>query len=248
MVGAHRAADIRLDLARETGPQVDRDVDLDLHVALLELQEVLETSVAPPRISEDEARARIDAGTPLVDGDTAIAPDVLDHAVARVHHLIAERRPDLTMDREALDPVVVTLALRGLLRPWAAALAPLVDDRRWRRAECPVCGGAPDFAVIGGPARERRLLCSRCDAEWTYSRIGCPFCGNAAPEKLGYYPAATPRYRVYVCDACGTYLEAVDLARGDARSAPAERILASPLDRAVAQLGYHAAEARAAGN
>lgn len=102
----------------------------------------------------------------------------------------------------------------------------------------------PDLAVIAGPVWERRLLCSQCDAEWAYSRIGYPFCGTEEPDKLGYYAAEEGPYRLYVCDRCKRYLKAVEVPRGEGRCPPAERIFATRLELAAARLGYSAPEAR----
>lgn len=232
---------------------------------MLELQEKVEGRVAAPQLSEEEARARIEAGQPLTDGFRAGAPGELRRAAERICELVERRRGDLAHALHAvrtelaragagvgaapadaagiptLYPAVVTLALRGLLRPWAIALSPLVDERRWLRPECPVCGGAPDVAVIVGPARERRLLCSQCDAEWAHARIGCPFCGTGEPEKLGYYAADAGLYRLYVCDGCRGYIKSVDIPCGERCCAPAERVFAAPLDVAAARLGYSVA-------
>lgn len=238
MVRAYRAAEVGQSLARLAANRPRGAVDLDLHFALLELQEELETTAAPPQLSEPEARARIGAGQPLTDGDTAVSPADIRRATERIRELVERRRPELAGELDAADPTLVRLALQGLLRPFAATLAPLVDERGWLKPACPVCGGPPDFAVIAGPARERRLVCSRCDAEWAFARIGCPFCGATDPEQLGYYPAGEGPYRLYVCDECGGYLKAAELKGGEVHCPPAERILAAPLDLAGAHLGY----------
>lgn len=227
MVRAYGAGEIRLALERATGA-TDPPSEASRHLALLALQDQLEGIVTPRPLPGAEVSARIDAGRSLVDPYVVLTGSQIRWAEERV--------------RDLAEPVPVdaarAFAIQGLLRPWARVLAPLVDDARWLRPHCPVCGGAPDFAVIAGPARERRLLCTRCDAEWAYARIGCPFCGNTDPRRLGYHPAANGWYRVYVCDACGSYLKAVDVTKEGPCCAPAERVLAAGLDEGARRLGY----------
>jgi FdhE protein len=87
----------------------------------------------------------------------------------------------------------------------------------------------------------RRLLCSRCDSEWTFRRLGCPFCPNEDPAQLGYYPGDDNIYRLNVCERCRRYLKTIDLreAAGE-RCLPAERILTVGMDLAAKEAGYRA--------
>jgi formate dehydrogenase maturation protein FdhE len=134
---------------------------------------------------------------------------------------------------------LLTHALRPFLRPLAAAALSSPAARAWTRGDCPACGGPPDLAALEAEGGARRLLCARCDAEWSFARVGCPFCANQDREKLGYFPAGEGAYRLYVCDACGRYLKTVDL-RETFRAAPlpVERVLSVGLDVAAAQAGY----------
>ena len=137
-------------------------------------------------------------------------------------------------------PALLGFALNHTLRPFlraaAEAAAPLVDDESWGRPFCPVCGGAPDLAALesGGG---RRLLCSRCDVEWHFRRVGCPFCGSEG--SISYWPSEGGAYRLYVCEACRAYLKTVDEREVVlARPLPAERILTVELDLAAQAAGY----------
>jgi FdhE protein len=137
-----------------------------------------------------------------------------------------------------LHRFVLTNTWRPFLWPYAAALAPLVEDEQWYRERCPVCGGKPDLAALvkGG---ERWLLCSRCDTEWLYQRIGCPFCGNTDHRKLAYYTGDDTTYRLYVCEACRRYLKTVDQReRWQRLPLPVERVLTVGMDLAAVEAGY----------
>jgi len=114
-----------------------------------------------------------------------------------------------------------------------------VDQQTWRRAHCPICDGAPDFAFLDSDTGARHLVCARCDAAWLYARIGCPFCGNDEPQQLAYYPGEDQVYRLYVCEKCQRYLKAVDLRHARHRVVWAvERIATAGMDVTAMQLGY----------
>jgi len=130
-------------------------------------------------------------------------------------------------------------ALRPFLRAQAQALAPWVDDSAWYRGRCPICGGEPDMAALERGSGQRRLLCSRCDSEWTFQRIGCPFCGNDNPRQLAYYPSDDQVYRLGVCEQCRRYLKTIDLRQvAGERLLAAERILTVAMDVAALNAGY----------
>jgi Ni/Fe-hydrogenase subunit HybB-like protein/formate dehydrogenase maturation protein FdhE len=134
---------------------------------------------------------------------------------------------------------ILNNTLRPLLRVQAQVLAPLVDDSTWYRGRCPICGGEPDMAALGKGSGRRRLLCSRCDSEWAFKRIGCPFCGNDDPFKLVYHPSGDEVYRLSVCERCRRYLKTVDLRQVELeRVLPAERILTVAMDMAARDAGY----------
>lgn len=143
-----------------------------------------------------------------------------------------------------LDPALFSFVLTHALHPFlgahADAAAPLLEGEQWLRGDCPVCGGRPDFAAIDGEIGERRLLCSRCDAEWLFRRVGCPFCGNEEHGSVGYFLAGDEGYRLYVCERCKGYLKTIDWReRWQRRPLPVERILTVGMDLAALAQGYH---------
>ena len=130
-------------------------------------------------------------------------------------------------------------ALQPFLRALALSVAPLVEDGAWHRGLCPVCGGEPDFATLDRRSGRRRLLCSRCDTEWTFRRVGCPFCGNEDPRQLGYYPSDDGGYRLNVCEACHRYVKTIDLREAVSDHLPVvERVLTVGMDLAAQEAGY----------
>ena len=138
-----------------------------------------------------------------------------------------------------LAQVSVDLALRPYLEWAAEQVLPYVDQQRWRRGYCPVCGGAPDFATFEAEAGARRLLCSRCNSQWLFRRVGCPFCETTDHTKLIYYPSEDGVYRLYVCQECQRYLKTIDLRQvGRAVLLPVERVTSVAMDAAARQEGY----------
>ena len=102
-----------------------------------------------------------------------------------------------------------------------------------------VGGGWPDFAFLAKEAGDRYLVCSRCNSQWLYRRLGCPFCDTQDDAKIVYYPSEDQVYRLYVCDACHRYLKTMDLRQTAASVlAVVERITTVAMDMTARQEGY----------
>ena len=112
------------------------------------------------------------------------------------------------------------------------------DLSAWRHGHCPCCGWEPDFAVIT-PSADRRLICGRCAAQWSFGTHTCPFCSNDDRSLITSFATRDGRYRVYACDVCRRYLKAYD-GRGAARPVmvSVDSIATLPLDAAAIQKGY----------
>jgi hypothetical protein len=137
----------------------------------------------------------------------------------------------------ALDQVLL-LALRPFLARSVEAMVERADLTAWSHGHCPFCGWEPDFAAIT-PTAERRLICGRCVAQWTFPTLTCPFCTNDDRALITSFATRDGRYRVYACDVCRRYLKAYD---GRHASRPAmvsvDTIATLPLDAAAIQRGY----------
>jgi len=143
-----------------------------------------------------------------------------------------------------VDVELLTSVLGATLKPflsaYAALLLPDVEQESWRRNVCPVCGGKPDFTSLkeGGT---RWLFCSRCDAEWLFSRMECPCCGTQDQEALAFFTSEEEPglYRLYVCEKCRTYIKGIDSRLSDADVLlPLERVRTLDLDRQAQENGY----------
>jgi len=169
------------------------------------------------------------------------APD-RTKALLRQYLMVGEVETDeggLTHQAELLA-FVFGHTLRPALRACAEQLVPHLALELWQRDICPICGGAPDFAILNEQAGARYLVCSRCDTRWLYPRVKCPFCGASRPSDLSYYPTDDGRYRLYVCQACRRYLKAMDLRQAGAQEllVEAARVITVDLDVAARAEGY----------
>lgn len=132
--------------------------------------------------------------------------------------------------------LAVGFALAPYLKQAAEAIAPHLDLGLWQQGYCPVCGGRPNLALLEAERGGRELICSRCNCQWSYSRVGCPYCRSK--EKQTYYSNERGTHRLYVCPQCKGYLKTVDL-RELQREVfpPVERLLTVSMDLAARQEG-----------
>ena len=140
---------------------------------------------------------------------------------------------------DELMQAIIHAALKSFLMSYAGALLSFVDQERWRRRYCPICGGSPDFAFLDKERGSRWLLCSRCDTEWVFQRLKCPYCGTEDQKALAYYTDDEGKYRLYVCEQCKRYLKAIDLQKTKAEVLlPLERFNTLALDSQAQEQGY----------
>jgi len=132
---------------------------------------------------------------------------------------------------------------KPFLASYAAFLIGSVEQSRWRRGYCPICGGNPDFSFLDTENGARWLVCSRCDTEWLFQRLKCPYCNNTDQKTLSYYTGEEGLYRLYVCDNCKHYLKTIDMrnTRSDTLI-PLERVLTLEIDTQARNYGYSPCE------
>ncbi|HLF03009.1 MAG TPA: formate dehydrogenase accessory protein FdhE [Anaerolineales bacterium] len=124
-------------------------------------------------------------------------------------------RVELTANGLQLDPELLRMlaqnSLKPALRAWAQGLQQTVDLDRWKRGQCPMCGGPPAYSEIQGKEGARRLRCTMCGAGWLYPRLQCAFCATKDYKLLGYLSVAgeEEKYRLQTCDACRGYVKVV---------------------------------------
>jgi hypothetical protein len=176
----------------------------------------------------------VDALQPLVEAWYRSAPgQVRVHGPGEVPPAIAA-----VAARSTMLQTVVMLSMRPFLSRMAEIVGRRCDLSGWRAPYCPCCGGEPDLAFIT-PAADRRLICERCQGQWTFDQIACPFCSNDDRARITSFATRDGQYRIYACDVCKRYLKAFDGRQSSRPVLPVvDEIATLPLDAAAVQKGY----------
>jgi len=134
---------------------------------------------------------------------------------------------------------IIQATLKPFLVGYSKVLLSSVNQERWRRGYCPICGASPDFAFLDKKHGSRWLLCSRCATEWLFQRLECPYCGTQDQNALSYFTDDKGLYRLYVCENCHMYIKAVDLRRTESEVLlPFECVMTLDIDRQAQEKGY----------
>jgi len=128
--------------------------------------------------------------------------------------------------QHGLAPDLVWLVAELAVSPFAYALqqtlfTPAATDAAlgaalagWTGGFCPACGSWPAVAEV---ASGRRVLrCSFCAFAWELAGYGCVYCGEEGPRFVTAAPDAQmvegrKDRRVEICNACRSYMKAVDV-------------------------------------
>lgn len=231
----------------------------ELHLAVRKAQAQAKTAMAHGAMRTYSYRAP--AGDPLSFDDLAVDASLLAETAQRIAALIgaasamagdggdfdagqcldearawyASRLPP------AMAPPATGIAVAHALVPWleASGTAEGIPTPERRRPTCPVCGGYPDLALLAPEHGERRLICSRCSADWGYRRLGCPFCKQGEHEDGVFHEGFVVGDRLYVCKSCRGYIKTLDLRqRGVPVVVQSERVRMLPLDVVAVREGY----------
>lgn len=203
-----------------------------------------------PQVSLDELRME---AAPFIDLYRDIAPLLIRHMgylpldggepkqetmLAHMREIFNSRAPLVGAGQPAdLLRTAGGLALAPYLQLACEYLMPRITQSAWHRGHCPVCGGAPSFAAVLAEPGFRTLLCSRCNGEWLFRRMGCPFCLER--DHQTYYPSEKGGYRLYVCEACHRYIKSLDLKESASeRCLPVEALLTVSMDVAAQEKGW----------
>ncbi len=142
--------------------------------------------------------------------------------------------------REDLLYFLVVNSVKPILEAYAHELKGYVDQERWWKGYCPICGSLPFIAELREEG-ERFLVCSSCNFEWRFRRLKCPFCENEDHQGLRFFYAERERkaYRVDVCEKCRRYIKTVDMrALGGEVIPPVEDLGSLYLDVLAQEEGY----------
>ncbi len=167
-------------------------------------------------------------------------PDLLRGTVAE------EGYPFAVADLLALDPELLNTLAEASIRPGVQACAKsigtLVDNGRWLRAICPVCGSEPKFAELRGEdlAASKYLHCGFCGWAWPARRLACHFCDNKDHNRLQTLIIENHlQCKLEVCDVCRRYVKVVDSKEFIGLIPEIEVLITPHLDLAAMGRGYH---------
>ena len=167
-------------------------------------------------------------------------PDLLRGTVAEEGYAFA------LADQRSLDPELLNTLAEASIRPTVQAFAKIlgsfVENDRWQRPMCPVCGSEPRFAELRGQelAASRYLHCGFCGWAWPVRRLGCAFCENKDHNSLQTLIIENHlACKLEVCDVCRRYLKLVDCKEFIGVIPEVEVLVTPHLDVAALERGYH---------
>lgn len=137
-----------------------------------------------------------------------------------------ETAPTSDVDRHGLG-FMVQLALSAVLQSMAPSLAAHVENNRWDRGYCPICGALPFISYLSKPQNapteflvggggQRYLHCSLCGHDWHVRRHLCAACEKDDSDQHMYFNVENAvGERVDICPHCAHYLPCIDLRETD---------------------------------
>lgn len=234
---------------------------INVYLELLEREEQCLASLDFSGIDMEEVRARWDRGLCALSHQVrTIDLDVADELFVSLAGILVKHIPAyagevakaIQGDRSFLATAVdghgqapsqeISFLIAHTLHPFMVGMAKAiktgdVGPKRWIEPYCPICAGLTDMASLSQETGARTLLCSQCDCEWPYRRIGCPYCRNDDAKTIHYYSDDSGIYRLYSCDECGKYLKTVDHREAEREFVlSAERWLSQSMDMAARDL------------
>jgi FdhE protein len=113
--------------------------------------------------------------------------------------------------KEDVLAFLVKNSMKPIFEAYAKELGNCVDQERWWKGYCPICGSEPFLAELKENGA-RFLVCSSCSYEWRFKRLQCPFCDHEASQGAKYFYAEKEgkAYRVDVCEKCKRYIKTID--------------------------------------
>jgi FdhE protein len=147
-------------------------------------------------------------------------------------------------ERCGLDTGILAFLVQASIKPSVIVqmeqLRGALDLEGWLKGECPLCGSAPQMALLRDEGGKRYLQCSFCGYQWRWERIACPSCNNKDFNLLHYlYAEDEEAYRVDLCDQCKGYIKTVDSRKLDYEPyIDLEDIVTIHLDILAVEKGY----------
>jgi FdhE protein len=188
-------------------PLVDKgDLKLDIVSATTLFKGLCEVLKRNNKVSGD-----VDKIEQLISGKELKLEELFKKTAAGNGEYIASQSDRLDLKAGILS-FLTENSLRPIFEAYARELGGHVDQERWWRAYCPICGSEPVMAELVGREKKRFLICSCCGYEWRFKRIQCPFCENEERGQFKYFFGDNEQktYRVETCQKCKKYIKTID--------------------------------------
>jgi FdhE protein len=204
---------------KEGFPVVNKgDLKLDIPSVTALFKRLCEQLKQNEKVSQD-----VDRVAEAVDSGELDLEEVFKKAIAEDHEYLVDRSDRLSLQQKGLLLFLAENSLHPIFEAYAEKLKDYVDQERWWRGYCPICGSKPVMAELVGPEKKKFLICSCCGYEWRYKRTQCPFCGNEERSQFKYFFIEDEgrAYRVETCQKCKKYIKTVDTEELDEAFFPA---------------------------
>lgn len=212
-----------------------RDLELDILSAVTLFKRLCEHMRQNERVSKEVDRILETIG----DGQLDLA-ELFQKVAAEDYEYMADVSGRLELS-EGLLFFLAENSLQPIFEAYAEKLKEYVNQEKWWRSYCPICGSRPVMAELIGRERKKFLICSCCGFEWRFMRTKCPFCENEERRAFKYFYTEKEgrAYRVETCQECKKYIKTVDAEELDEEVIPAvEDIGTLHLDVTAKEEGY----------
>ncbi len=200
----------------DTQPETLDDIALSQGVPIL-LKNAFTIPADTLKKSAERLIPALTSGLPIISEQLQIIAKAINSFTTANRDLILtdDRISELTTDFK-IDQEIARFVFTQLVKPYAAkkaeAFAELIQESKWSKGYCPICGSWPEIGFLEGQEGRRWLRCSFCSYEWTFNRTQCPFCESNSPDELEIvYSADRPFERAELCYNCKKYLLSLDL-------------------------------------
>lgn len=106
---------------------------------------------------------------------------------------------------EETEKLIRFYSMQIWVEPYRVAFLREFQGEKWRKEQCPFCGGQPGLSRIKSDGK-RMLICHFCWTEWDFARVSCAFCNNDAGE-YAIFELDNIGARLDFCVKCNQYLK-----------------------------------------
>ncbi len=141
----------------------------------------------------------------LSDQDTLLIRGVIE-----MRSILKEMAAEAQIEYDVFQ-LLAEQAISPFISRYAEELAGSINQSKWLRGYCPMCGKEPAISKLEEESGRRWLFCPLCHTEWLFKRLACPFCENDNQQSLRYFFVENDEvHRVDVCDRCKRYIKTID--------------------------------------